>query len=415
MKTNEYTGSDLVRGISSLSNRVTELFSRIGLICGVIYLVVLPLGHVTAIRSISVVLALVVAILFWMQHEAKRLPLALLFIVWFAVACLSLFTTVDFTASVDAINHEIVRSALVYFIFFTLVRRLDAFPVFSWATVVSAFILTGLAIQTIASNDRWVHGYLPALGDYATTAITLIPLLVAATSDGHRFLRAAAILALIGLILGGYLTHSRGFWLTLICAGGTAVAVRAYHRRRLHWRPVLALMVVGVVSVGLAAKVAGVKGRSLGYFDDRSIIYMSVAEKLGDNPLTGTGYGHETDHLWYQTIPDMGPKIYHAHNIVLSYLDQMGPLGLVVLFAIFGLPAIFLLRRLHLDGAPPYVLAGLALLVAVFVKNSLDYFFTGANLWLFFAHLGIYVGHLQRMQSVQGGDTGHASRSQPMS
>ncbi|MEJ2455477.1 MAG: O-antigen ligase family protein [Candidatus Thiodiazotropha sp.] len=399
----------------SLPNRVTELFGQIGLICGAIYLMVLPLGHVTAIRSISIVLALGLATLLWMQHEDKRLPLAPLFVVWFSVAGLSLFTTVDFPASVDAINYEVVRSALVYFIFFTLAQRLGAFPVFSWATIVNAFILTGLAVQTVLTNHQWVHGYLPALGDYATTAITLIPLLAVATRNERRLLRGAAFFALAGLVLGGYLTHSRGFWLTLICAGVAAVAVRAYHRRRLHWKPVIALMVIGAISVGMAAKVAGVKGRSLGYFDDRSIIYTSVAQKLGDNPFTGTGYGHETDHLWYQTIPDMGPRIYHAHNIVLSYLDQMGPLGLVVLFAIFGVPTIFLLRRLNLTGALPYVSAGFALLVAVFVKNSLDYFFTGANLWLFFAHLGIFTGLLHRMQSAQSGDTCPESAPQPMS
>ncbi len=415
MITNEYTGSDLVRGITSLSNRVTELFGQMGLICGAIYLVVLPLGHVTAVRSISIVLALVSVTLIWLQRGDKRLPLAPLFVVWFSVACLSLFTTVDFPASVDAINHEVIRSALVYFIFFTLARRQDAFPAFCWATVLSAYILTGLAVQTMVANNYWFKGYLPALGDYATTAITLIPLLTVATLNGHRMLRAAAILALAGLVLGGYLTHSRGFWLTLICAGVAAVAALALHRRRLHWRPVLALMVVAFISVGMAAKVAGVKGSSLGYFDNRLIIYTSVVQKLANNPITGTGYGHETDRLWYQKVPEMSTRIHHAHNIILSYLDQMGPLGLVVLFAIFGLPVIFLLRWLIMPGAIPYVAAGLALLVGVFVKNSLDYFFTGANLWLFFAHLGIYVGHLQRMQSAPSGDTGRASTSQPIS
>jgi O-antigen ligase len=396
------------------SNRVTEQFSRIALICGAIYLVVLPLGHVTAIRSVSIVVALVSAALFWMQHESKRIPLALLFIVWLSVACLSLSTTVDFSSSIEAINHEVVRSALVYFIFFTLARRLDAFPVFSWASVLSGLILTGLAVQTMMTKGHWVKGYLPALGDYATTAITVIPLLVVAIRKGHRMLRGAAIIALVGLVLGGYLTHSRGFWLTLICAGGAVVAVLVYHRRRWHWKPLLALMFIGVVSVGMAAKVAGVKGRSLGYFDDRSIIYTAVAQKLADNPITGTGYGHETDSLWYQKIPDMSTRIHHAHNIILSYLDQMGPLGLVVLFAIFFIPASFLLRSLNMPGAFPYAAAGMALLVAVFVKNSLDYFFTGANLWLFFAHLGIFVGHLQRMQAAQSGSTGHSGMTQAM-
>lgn len=398
----------------ALSDRFSEQFGRIGLICGAIYLIVLPLGHVTAVRSISIVLALLAALLCWMRNDSKRLPLMVIFVAWFAIACLSLLSSVDAAASIDAIRSEVVRSALVYFIFFTLTRRTNAFPVMAWATVISALILSGLAVQSTVANDRWVFGYLPALGDYATTAITLIPLLVVAALNKRLGLRWAAILALVGLILGGYLTHSRGFWLTLICAGGAAVVVLAFYQRRLHWQPVLALIMVAAIAIGLAAKVAGEKGRSLGYFDDRSLIYSSVVHKIIDNPLSGTGYGHETDKAWYQTVPSMWSNIYHAHNIVLSYLDQMGPFGLAALFAIFVVPGAFLLSRLPLPGAAPYVLAGVAMLVAVFVKNSLDYFFTGANLWLFFAHLGVYVGQLERMRVAAGGELGRVGdRSAP--
>jgi hypothetical protein len=51
--------------------------------------------------------------------------------------------------------------------------------------------------------------------------------------------------------------------------------------------------------------------------------------------------------------------------------------------------------------APPIeartaALCGLVLLACVFVKNNLDYFFVKHNLWLFFAHLGIYLGEIDR-------------------
>ena len=46
-------------------------------------------------------------------------------------------------------------------------------------------------------------------------------------------------------------------------------------------------------------------------------------------------------------------------------------------------------------------ICGLALLAAVFVKNNVDYFFVKQNLWLFFAHLGIYIGELERQSRAQ--------------
>jgi len=60
---------------------------------------------------------------------------------------------------------------------------------------------------------------------------------------------------------------------------------------------------------------------------------------------------------------------------------------------IFGAPAFVFARALLAgDSAIMPALCGLALLGCVLVKNNLDYFFWKQNLWLFFAHLGIYLG-----------------------
>jgi len=365
---------------------------RVGLAAAAIHLVVLPLGHVTAVRSLSLALALAVAVIVWWRDGARWPPLAALFPVWLAAACLSLLSTTDFSASIAAIYGEIVRSALVYFVYFTLCRRANALAPLAWATAIGSLLLAGLALHMAVTNDRWVHGVLPALGDYATTAVTLIPLLVVVIWHADMKLRSISALALAGLIVGGYLTYSRGFWLTLFCAVATVAVVSACRSRRLGWKTVLSLTIAGILAIALAALVAEQRGSTLTRFADRSAIYLPVALKILHNPLTGTGYGHETDRAWYRTVPGMDSQVFHAHNIVLSYLDQMGPLGLLVVFVIFGLPARHFLDRRRRRETIPFALAGLALLATVFVKNNLDFFFTGANLWLFFAHLGIYSG-----------------------
>ena len=122
-----------------------------------------------------------------------------------------------------------------------------------------------------------------------------------------------------------------------------------------------------------------------------------MLNKILHNPLPGTGYGHETDKPWYErALP--GTNWFHPHNVVLSYLDQMGAAGFLALVLLFAAPAFAFagaLRRAPPAAAMP-ALCGLALLVCVLVKNNLDNFFVKPALWLFFAHLGIYLGQIER-------------------
>ena len=139
------------------------------------------------------------------------------------------------------------------------------------------------------------------------------------------------------------------------------------------------------------------RGRALGDESDREAIYSAAVRKIMENPPTGSGYGYETDKAWYAAaLPQR--SVFHAHNIALSFVEQMGVAGLAALLAIFGAPAMAFARSLHAPSieARTAAICGLTLLLCVFVKNNLDYFFIQQNLWLFFAHLGMYLGEIER-------------------
>lgn len=86
--------------------------------------------------------------------------------------------------------------------------------------------------------------------------------------------------------------------------------------------------------------------------------------------------------------------VLHAHNIVLSYAEQMGVPGVLALLGIFGGLAMSFFRRLADAEQTRASLAalGLALVAGVFVKNNLDIFFTRHNLLLFFLCAGLLLG-----------------------
>ena len=99
---------------------------------------------------------------------------------------------------------------------------------------------------------------------------------------------------------------------------------------------------------------------------------------------------------WYP-VHIVDQSILHAHNIVLSYAEQMGLPGLLVVFAIFGGLALRFFRRI--SDLDPYraslATLGLALVAGVFVKNNLDIFFTRHNLLLFFLCCGLLLGTIE--------------------
>jgi O-antigen ligase len=199
---------------------------------------------------------------------------------------------------------------------------------------------------------------------------------------------------------------SRGFWLVLVCAILLAAALVAMRENKVRKRALVLIAFVCLVALALAALVAMQRGRSLVYLGDRAVIYSAAVTKILENPLTGAGYGYETDKPWYAAAMP-GWSVFHPHNIVLSYIDQMGFLGVLALIMLFGAPSWVLWRAFHSPSREARVaaLCGLVMVASVFVKNNLDYFFWKQNLWLFFAHLGIYFGAIDRAlgASPQGG------------
>lgn len=374
-------------------------WAAMGLFGGGAYLFVLPFGHVTALRSIALALALTAAVGLWASRAPRLIPLLPVFAVWLAAAALSLFTTRDLDASLSAISSDVLRSFLVFFVFYTLTLHLPAYRTWVAATALGFALLSGLAVVSFLEHGKWVSYYVPLLGDFATSAVTVLPLLAGyvVLAPRDRRLAAIVVVALAAILAGGYVTFSRAFWLSMIC--GTGLAALLYVRRssRLDARWSAVAVLVSIAALALAAFVSSQRGRDLTHFDDRLPIYTAVAKKIVTNPLTGTGYGHETDKPWYEAVLP-GTSIFHPHNVVLSYLDQMGVFGLIALVAIFGMPTFVFARHLGDASREAGIAAacGLVLLAIVFVKNTLDYFFLKQNLWLFFAHLGIYLAAIQR-------------------
>jgi O-antigen ligase len=390
------------RSAADCQLRQRMLALRLGVAALVLLLLTLPLAHVTALRNASFALAMLCAGFLYLNapHEQPRtLPLLWVFILWLAAALLSLSASPRALPALALIRDEVMKSALIFYTAYLLARTRQNGDAWLFPAAASLSLLASVSIVSWLLHGTWqAVGPVPALGDYATSALTLFPLVSLPLFAhwrqrlGGKALPVAVLTAALA-ITAGTLSLSRSFWLVAAVMLVGATLLWTWKKQR-PWQTSI-LWIGGELCMFalIAALVARWRGLDPLFFDSRSVIYGSVLTHLQETPLTGRGYGHESSKDWYVAhVNEAG--VLHAHNIVLSYAEQMGLAGLLAVFGIFGGLAARFFRRIA--DSDPYraslATIGLALVAGIFVKNNLDIFFTRHNLLLFFLCCGVLLG-----------------------
>ena len=371
----------------------------------IVLVIALPLGHMLALRSVSFGLLAVCTILLASAspaYEVKKLPLLWVFAIWLSAALLSLTASPDAMSALENIWKEIIKSTVVFYVAYLFARTCADENTACLPALSSLFMLSGAAVIAWGLHGAWKNvGPVPALGDYNTSAITLLPLAALPIyacwrQKLGRCTTAIFIVTLALTLIGAALSQSRSFWLVIAVMLVTARLI-GDSRRGFHWDRSIIFIGGALCLIALIAYVvARWRGMDLLFFDARSNIYLPVLRRLENSPLTGFGFGHESSQAWYQAnMVEAG--VFHAHNLILSYAEQMGILGLAAVLAIFG----GLVQRFFRYVASPnpfrasIACIGVAMVAGVFVKNNLDFFFSRHNLLLFFLCCGVLLGILE--------------------
>jgi len=378
---------------------------RIGTMAAALYLGLLPFNHLTAAKNLSLAIAFVCALLLWLKAPEKRVPLVPVFAVWLAAAAMSLLWTHDAAASLIAIWRDVVKTALIFFGFFVLASNRASIVIIVRISIIGASIFASLAIYELIRHGLWGENFLaPARYDISVDALNWIVFIVMMVptiqkQPTTRLLPWLGLFASALLIVAGVMTQSRSFNLAIILG---AVLVAAMNFRRMLQHKTMLALVSGVI---VASAILGVTllNKPLTTSWDRWLIYSTVWQKIVANPWHGTGFGHETDQAWYRNtfdyllIPDAPAGLTHPHNIVLSYLDQMGIWGFLVLAFMFWTIGRKFWSAMHSGDQWQAWLgqAGMLLLLVTLLSNSFNYFFARQHLWMFFAMLGLYLGWIR--------------------
>lgn len=130
---------------------------------------------------------------------------------------------------------------------------------------------------------------------------------------------AVAVVLLVALLMRRARTPGARTRIYVIAIGGTVLAAAAVWLLR---EPLL----------GLLGRSSDLTGRS-------DLIWAKVLERVGEHPIVGNGFSSPwipTDPAFDGWIVDHGITVFHAHNMWLDVLLQLGVVGLLLMAVAYG-------------------------------------------------------------------------------
>ena len=400
-------------------------------VCGV-FLAATLFSHTVALRMLLLVCGAALAgIALWQERGNLRAlpPIWLAFALYAAWAALSMIWSIEPERSSKEWRNEVVYTGLALWMCFVAAQAENAARVVLPALISGITAAIAVALWTFSlSWEDYIAGPHSGPGDHSSALLTLLPCLVMAAWYGWRVgwpRRWLVLASLLGMLFAAsaYATLNRTVWL------GFAVQValigvlllRAERPRITRARIVaVSLGLLAVVALALFSVQAMREATSVGktlQADNRLLLWPEIVERIEAKPLLGYGFGRGLlrDPL-HEEFRSLDGHLWHAHNIVLEALIQLGVVGLALLALLLGM----LVRQgwrysRSMDGRT--VACGIALIAVVagmLVRNMTDTLFVRQNALLFWGAAGMLLGlplsGLGERTPAPSGATGRAPR-----
>jgi O-antigen ligase len=370
-----------------------------------VLLAILPFPHTVALRMACVVAAFAVAVISWRRGAVPPLPCKPAIAVWVLLSLASLVWAFDRAYSLAEIKVEILYPMMVYFSFFVFVRDAPRLRAQMLALACGAAFISGWAIAGYVAVGFWDEssGH-DGVGNYAAYAVTMLPALLLLAAE-RRSLRLVAAAVFVLVVVAGTLSAQRIFW--PVVSAQLLVALGLAYRTRLLRLP-LRTVVLAAVAVAVVGGSVLLVAQSMRYESKRAPVaakmvdadtrwksWPKVAERILEHPVTGAGFGRQVMmHAYPDLIPPENTLFWHAHNTVLNYGLSMGLPGIAAILFLF-LSLLWQHWKLLRDDDALVKLIGIAgviLIVGVFLRNQVNDFFVRDGALLFWALNGAFLG-----------------------
>ncbi len=361
------------------------------LIACILLTLILPLGHVIAARS---ALSFGLLILLLITPRTLKFPLFLKHYLFFAGWSLfSVMWSINPLASFNDWGKDILFSISYAWALSRLLPKYTramtiAFFISTWLLAIVSilgYIQLGNQLNQHISPLGLAH-YYPDVGFASTYAVLLYALWIAIFVRCQAGYRVIALLGLCACLIIGLVSLNRIFWLALMLP--TIMALIATTNKMSIKNSILSSLCVITLAAGMIASHqlrvnSGEQAASnlveAVRFDTRFGIWQHWGSLALEHPWLGVGYGRAQPHQYYlqqyPTDPMLNhPQLWHAHNLFLHLILQVGVIGLMAYLFFWGTLAVIFYQKRHHPATHNMMYLGFGLLGAMLIKNTTDYF-----------------------------------------
>ncbi len=334
---------------------------------------------------------------------------------WLASATMWSFLSPSPLESLSVVKRDILTSVLAFFVFYALTRtRAD---MMRWISILTAGLVVLTGILVFEPVDPRAYGPARAYVDvgWLTTWLAMVAALIGLLAFMARSQRRKATflfcVAVPCLVWSAWLSGNRVVWVCYAAVVVVGAGIPCLGQRSTRERVRAALILAGLLALIGCFMAASMQFRAENEASDgagpvafllqdgRAHIWRVAWELIGDRPLLGYGYSNLAfpDQFAAHFDPGWRHLFRHAHNVVLNYMLQMGVIGgFVVLFLFAALIRTFIVKAQSGAVARLCGYSGLALVMAVILRNTTDDFFSRHALQFFGAFVGMLLGLANR-------------------
>ncbi len=371
-------------------------------------MLVIGFPYTVALRYACLFIAFALAVVVWRRSAVPAVPCKAAIGLWILVSLVSLVRAHDRAYSLGEIKVEIVYAMMAYLAFFAFTRdaerlRAQMIALSYGAAVLSAWAISGYLVRGYWDESRGYGG----VGNFAAYAVSVVPALVLLAGEPRRSIRIAVTVAGVLLAVAGVLSAQR--ILAPVLAAQIVVGLALAQWTRLLRLPARTL-VLAAVAVAVIGGTVLLVNQSMRFQQKQMPVAMAgkmvdadtrwrnwpkVTDRIMEHPWAGAGFGRQVMmHAYPDLIPSENTWFWHAHNFVLNYGLSMGIPGMVAILLLFlALLWEYLKLLRHEDPQARLIgVAGILLLVGVFLRNMVNDFFVRDGSILFWALNGAFLG-----------------------
>lgn len=371
-------------------------------------------GHTVALRLLFLAVGIILTSLVVARNskDLQRLPpIWIPFLLWGAWALLSLAWSMEPDRTMKEWRNEVFYAGAGLWVCYVGAQARNAGRIFLSIVAAAGLFACLMALRDFSRGpERYEAGWHGGPGDHSSALLVLMPCVAMAGWYALRARRPRWMLACIAalallLFASAYTTLSRTIWLGFaieflllgalhVLRGHTASDTRL-NAKRAAAAGTLALAAVagcGAMMMSIQADRQALGGARAFNQDTRVALWPEIGARIGERPVLGYGFGRGMLRDALQAdFKTLDPHLWHAHNLFLEALLQVGIPGLALLLVLLG--AIvregWRMVRAADDTAAACGIALLGVVAGMLVRNMTDFLLVRQNALLFWGVVGV--------------------------